>query len=189
MDLSQSAQGRRLSGVADAFFHRYLLPHNAAWHQSVAEGVYPPPFLEDLKALAQDEGLWNLFLPRLLPHEPGTRLSNLDYAPIAELLGRLPWASEVFNCSAPDTGNMELLHRFGSDAQKAQWLQPLLAGTVRSAFAMSEPDVASSDPDEFANRGRCGWRDPGAQWSQMVYHRSGASALPSADCDVPSCGL
>ena len=146
MDLSQSAQGRRLSGVADAFFHRYLLPHNAAWHQSVAEGVYPPPFLEDLKALAQDEGLWNLFLPRLLPHEPGTRLSNLDYAPIAELLGRLPWASEVFNCSAPDTGNMELLHRFGSDAQKAQWLQPLLAGTVRSAFAMSEPDVASSDP-------------------------------------------
>jgi len=146
MDLSQSAEGRRLLGVADVFFHRYLLPHNPAWHQSIADGDYPPPFIEDLKALAQDEGLWNLFLPRLLPHEPGTRLSNLDYAPIAELLGRLPWASEVFNCSAPDTGNMELLHRFGSDAQKASWLQPLMEGSIRSAFAMSEPDVASSDP-------------------------------------------
>ncbi|MFM6990683.1 MAG: acyl-CoA dehydrogenase family protein [Rhodoferax sp.] len=146
MDLSQSAEGRRLLGVADVFFHCYLLPHNPAWHQSVAQGVYPPPFLEDLKALARDEGLWNLFLPRLLPHEPGTRLSNLDYAPIAEILGRLPWASEVFNCSAPDTGNMELLHRFGSDAQKTRWLRPLLKGSIRSAFAMSEPDVASSDP-------------------------------------------
>ena len=146
MDLSQSAEGRRLLGAANAFFHRYLLPHNPAWHQSVAQGVYPPPFLEDLKALAQDEGLWNLFLPRLLPHEPGTRLNNLDYAPIAELLGRLPWASEVFNCSAPDTGNMELLHRFGSGAQTTRWLRPLLDGSIRSAFAMSEPDVASSDP-------------------------------------------
>jgi acyl-CoA dehydrogenase len=146
MDFSPSAEGRRLRANADAFFHRYLLPHNPAWHQSVAQGVYPPPFLEDLKALAQDEGLWNLFLPRLLPHEPGTRLRNLDYAPIAELLGRLPWASEVFNCSAPDTGNIELLHRFASPAQRSQWLEPLLSGSIRSAFAMSEPDVASSDP-------------------------------------------
>ena len=146
MDFSPSAEGRRLRALADVFFHRYLLPHNPAWHQSVAQGVYPPPFLEDLKALAQDEGLWNLFLPRLLPHEPGTRLRNLDYAPIAELLGRLPWASEVFNCSAPDTGNIELLHRFASPAQRSQWLEPLLSGSIRSAFAMSEPDVASSDP-------------------------------------------
>ena len=122
------------------------MPHNAAWYQSVSDGVYPPPFLADLKALAQDEGLWNLCLPGLPSDAPGTRLTNLEYAPIAELLGRLPWASEVFNCQAPDSGNMELLLRFGSPKQQQQWLQPLLMGQIRSAFAMSEPDVASSDP-------------------------------------------
>jgi acyl-CoA dehydrogenase len=128
------------------FFERYVLPHNAAWHQSVADGVYPPPFLADLKALAQDADLWNLCLPNLPFDAPGARLSNLEYAPIAELLGRLPWASEVFNCQAPDSGNMELLLRFADAAQSARWLAPLLQGEMRSAFAMSEPDVASSDP-------------------------------------------
>jgi acyl-CoA dehydrogenase len=102
--------------------------------------------LDDLKTLAREEGLWNLFLPTLGEGDPGTRLSNLDYAPLAEVMGRLPWAAEVFNCSAPDTGNMELLHRFATPQQRVQWLQPLLAGQTRSAFAMSEPDVASSDP-------------------------------------------
>ena len=130
----------------NAFIDRYVLPYNAAWHAAVQAGDYPPPFLEDLKALAREEGLWNLFLPTLRDDEPGTRLSNLDYAPLAEAMGRLPWAAEVFNCSAPDTGNIELLHRFASPAQRAQWLQPLLHGQCRSAFAMSEPDVASSDP-------------------------------------------
>ena len=125
---------------------RYLLPYNAAWHRSVQDGVYPPPFMEDLKALAREEGLWNLFLPGLRDDEPGTRLYNLDYAPLAETMGRLPWAAEVFNCSAPDTGNMELLHRFATPAQHTRWLAPLLDGRIRSAFAMSEPDVASSDP-------------------------------------------
>ncbi len=125
---------------------RYLLPYNATWHRSVQDRVYPPPFLEDLKALAREEGLWNLFLPDLREDEPGTRLSNLDYAPLAETMGRLPWAAEVFNCSAPDTGNMALLHRFATPVQRAQWLVPLLEGRIRSAFAMSEPDVASSDP-------------------------------------------
>ncbi len=125
---------------------RYLLPHNAAWHQAVLQGQYPPPFLEDLKTLAREEGLWNLFLPGLREGEPGTRLDNLDYAPLAETMGRLHWASEVFNCSAPDTGNMELLHRFATPAQRERWLTPLLDGAIRSAFAMSEPDVASSDP-------------------------------------------
>lgn len=125
---------------------RYLLPHNAAWHQAVLQGHYPPPFLEDLKTLAREEGLWNLFLPGLREGEPGTRLDNLDYAPLAETMGRLHWASEVFNCSAPDTGNMELLHRFATPAQRERWLTPLLDGAIRSAFAMSEPDVASSDP-------------------------------------------
>ena len=130
----------------EAFVERYLLPYNAAWHQSVTQGVYPPPFVADLKELARSEGLWNLFLPGLREDEPGTRLSNQEYAPLAEIMGRLPWGSEVFNCSAPDTGNMELLHLFGTPEQNRQWLHPLLEGTLRSAFAMSEPDVASSDP-------------------------------------------
>jgi acyl-CoA dehydrogenase len=129
-----------------AFFERYLLPYNAAWHQSVRQGVYPPPFLEDLKALAREEGLWNLCLPGLRDDEPGTRLDHLEYAPLAETMGRLPWCAEVFNCNAPDAGNMELLQRFASPAQRDRWLRPLLAGRIRSAFAMSEPDVASSDP-------------------------------------------
>ena len=128
------------------FMATYVLPYNAAWYQSIQQGVYPPPFLEDLKTLAKEEGLWNLFLPNLQDHEPGTRLSNLDYAPLAECMGRVPWAAEIFNCSAPDTGNMELLHRFSSPAQRTQWLAPLMKGEIRSAFAMSEPDVASSDP-------------------------------------------
>lgn len=146
MDFAPSARAHALRERMDAFVERYLLPHNPAWHRAVQEGAYPPPFMEDLKALAREEGLWNLFLPGLRDDEPGTRLSHLEYAPLAESMGRLPWAAEVFNCSAPDTGNMELLHRFASPAQRQQWLEPLLQGHIRSAFAMSEPDVASSDP-------------------------------------------
>ena len=146
MDFSPSATSRKWWEKTRVFFERYVLPHNGAWQQSVADRVYPPPFLADLKALAQDEGLWNLCLPGLPTGAPGTRLSNLEYAPIAELLGRLPWASEVFNCQAPDSGNMELLLRYADAGQSARWLKPLLQGQMRSAFAMSEPDVASSDP-------------------------------------------
>ncbi len=146
MDFAHNPRAQALHQRLDAFMQRYLLPHNPAWHRSVQDGVYPPPFLDDLKALAREEGLWNLFLPGLRDGEPGTRLSNLEYAPLAESMGRLPWAAEVFNCSAPDTGNIELLHRFASDAQRSEWLEPLLDGRIRSAFAMSEPDVASSDP-------------------------------------------
>ena len=146
MDFSPSAPSRLWLQKAEAVFARYVLPHNAAWHQSVADSVYPPAFLPDLKALSQSEGLWNLCLPGLPTSAPGTRLSNLEYAPIAELLGRLPWASEVFNCQAPDSGNMELLLRYADAGQSARWLKPLLQGQMRSAFAMSEPDVASSDP-------------------------------------------
>lgn len=146
MDFNHSPGALALRQQIEAFMQQYLLPYNAAWHRSVQEGIYPPPFLEDLKALAREEGLWNLFLPGLKEDEPGTRLGHLDYAPLAETMGRLPWAAEVFNCSAPDTGNMELLHRFATPGQRAQWLVPLLEGRIRSAFAMSEPDVASSDP-------------------------------------------
>ncbi len=146
MDFAPSPLALQLRDRLLAFIDRYLLPYNAAWHAAVAARDYPPPFLEDLKALAREEGLWNFFLPTLREDEPGTRLSNLDYAPLAEAMGRLPWAAEVFNCQAPDTGNIELLHRFATPAQRASWLVPLLDGQMRSAFAMSEPDVASSDP-------------------------------------------
>ncbi len=146
MDFNHSSRALALRQQLEAFMQQYLLPYNAAWHRSVQEGIYPPPFLEDLKALAREAGLWNLFLPGLQEDEPGTRLGHLDYAPLAETMGRLPWAAEVFNCSAPDTGNMELLHRFATSEQRVQWLMPLLEGRIRSAFAMSEPDVASSDP-------------------------------------------
>ena len=154
MDFDYSPQVQARRQRLEEFIDRYVLPYNGAWHRSVAQGVFPPPFMEDLKALAKAEGLWNLFLPGLQGDEPGERLSNLEYAPLAEVMGRLPWASEVFNCSAPDTGNMELLHLFATPEQNRQWLRPLLDGEIRSAFAMSEPDVASSDPTTLQTRMR-----------------------------------
>ena len=145
MDFAYSPRVVALQRRLADFIDDHVLPRNPAWHRSVAAGVFPPEFMPDLKALAKSEGLWNLFLPALRPDEPGTGLSNLEYAPLAELMGRVPWAPEVFNCNAPDTGNMELLHLFATPAQYARWLRPLLEGEIRSAFAMTEPDVASSD--------------------------------------------
>lgn len=126
------------------FMEDYVLPRIDEWNKAEAAHVYPP-FMADLKELAKSEGLWNLFLPSLPEDKPGQRLTNLEYAPLAEIMGRVLWAPEIFNCSAPDTGNMELLHMFGTPEQKKQWLDPLLEGEIRSCFAMSEPDVASSD--------------------------------------------
>jgi acyl-CoA dehydrogenase len=145
MDFAFSEKSLRVQEALQSFIAAHVAPREAEYARLEEAGVYPPPFLEDLKAKARDEGLWNLFLPGLKADEPGTPMSNLDYAPCAEIMGRIDWASEVFNCSAPDTGNMELLHLAGTPAQKERWLKPLLEGAIRSSFAMTEPDVASSD--------------------------------------------
>jgi len=155
MDFETSNAARERLGKLDTFIDRYVLPYNAAWQAATAAGRYPA-FMEDLKLLAREEGLWNLCLPLLQGDEPGTRLANLEYAPLAEAMGRLPWSAEAFNCSAPDSGNMELLQRHASTAQREQWLRPLLEGRIRSAFAMSEPDVASSDPTNLQTSVRRG---------------------------------
>ena len=145
MNFSYTSKTQALREQLRNFMGQYIVPRIGAWQQEVAAGIYPVSFMEDLKALARAEGLWNLFLPSLKEGEPGTGLSNLEYAPLAEIMGRVSWASEVFNCNAPDTGNMELLHMFATPEQREQWLNPLLEGKIRSAFAMTEPDVGSSD--------------------------------------------
>jgi len=152
MDFAHSPRVTQLQSQVRRFLDDLVLPANAQWHRYAAASAYPLDVVEPLKQQAQSLGLWNLFLPGLREHEPGTRLANLEYAPLAEIMGRVAWSSEVFNCSAPDTGNIELLHRFASPAQTERWLAPLLAGEIRSCFAMSEPDVASSDATNIATR-------------------------------------
>lgn len=124
-----------------AFMADNIYPNEATFVDELNAGDrwQPLKLIENLKAKAKEQGLWNLFLPSI------SGLSNLEYAPLAELMGRVVWASEVFNCSAPDTGNMEVLHLYGTEEQKRTWLRPLLDGEIRSCFAMTEPDVASSD--------------------------------------------
>src|SRR5471030_2106337 len=145
MDFSYSPKVQELQARVRDFIDRYVLPSAPEYQREIAKGNPYPSVMDDLKSLARSEGLWNLFLPGLKPDEPGTRLANLEYAPLAEIMGRVSWASEVFNCSAPDTGNMEILHLFATPEQRKLWLEPLLEGTIRSCFAMTEPDVASSD--------------------------------------------
>ncbi|PHZ83233.1 acyl-CoA dehydrogenase family protein [Paremcibacter congregatus] len=145
MNFDHSPKVEELRRRVTDFMEQHIVPRLRQHHDEIHAGTFPVSFMEDLKALAKAEGLWNLFLPHLQDGEAGTRLTNLEYAPLAEIMGRVLWSSEVFNCSAPDTGNMEILHMFGTDEQKAQWLAPLLEGKIRSAFAMTEPDVASSD--------------------------------------------
>lgn len=145
MEFTYSDRCNALRQQLTEFMEEHVIPRDRLWHKEVKAGQYPVSFMEDLKALARSQGLWNLFLPSLRPDEPGQGLSNLDYAPLAEIMGRVFWSSEVFNCNAPDTGNMELLHMFATPEQYEAWLKPLLAGDIRSAFCMTEPDVASSD--------------------------------------------
>ncbi len=145
MDFDYSPRVEQLRRQVRGFLDEHIVPMIPHHARELAAGHRQPAFVEDLKRRARAEGLWNLFLPGLRDDEPGQRLTNLEYAPLAEIMGRVMWAPEVFNCSAPDTGNMEILHLFATGEQRERWLKPLLDGAIRSCFAMTEPDVASSD--------------------------------------------
>jgi acyl-CoA dehydrogenase len=146
MDFAHSDKVERLRVQVHDFLRDRILPANREWMAIARQGRFPIEIVEPLKDEAREQGLWNLFLPSLRDDEPGTRLDNREYAPLAEIMGRIPWASEVFNCSAPDTGNMEILHLFATPEQRRDWLVPLLYGETRSCIGITEPDVASSDP-------------------------------------------
>jgi acyl-CoA dehydrogenase len=157
MDFAYSERCKQLQARLLAFMDEHIYPNERAFGEEIAANArdkgtrwLPLDLVERLKPLAREAGLWNLFLPRSTRAPEG--LSNLDYAPLCEIMGRVPWAPEVFNCSAPDTGNMETLERYASDDIKRTWLEPQLRGEVRSAFAMTEPDVASSDATNIATR-------------------------------------
>lgn len=152
MNFEYSPKTQELRARVREFMDRYVIPNNGRYRREVAAGLNPAPVVDELKAIAKSEGLWNLFLPGLKPNEPGTKLTNLEYAPLAEIMGQLQWASEVFNCSAPDTGNMEILHLFATPEQRKCWLDPLLEGEIRSCFAMTEPDSSSSDATNISTR-------------------------------------
>ena len=149
------------------FLDDQVMPSMAEWHRWSDAGVFPLDLIEGLKTSARGLGLWNLFMPSLRADQPGTRLDHADYAPLAEAMGRVPWSAEVFNCNAPDSGNIELLQLFATPEQRLRWLDPLLRGEIRSCFAMSEPDVASSDPTQLELaivQDADGWRLNGRKW-------------------------
>lgn len=168
MDFSHSDRTKTLLAQISAFMEAHVYPNEATYRRQIADGDrwQPVPIVETLKAQARAAGLWNLFLPA---STLGAGLTNTEYAPLCELMGRSPgFGPEVFNCSAPDTGNMEVLARYGTPEQQRQWLEPLLRGEIRSCFAMTEPDVASSDAtniqssivrdgDEYVLTGRKWW--------------------------------
>src|SRR5580692_7022968 len=144
MYFEPSPKVQELQKRLSAFMAEHVYPNEKTHHSQIASGDrwQPTAIVEELKVKARAAGLWNLFLPE---SELGAGLTNLEYAPLCEIMGRSLMASEAFNCSAPDTGNMEVLVRYGTAAQKDAWLKPLIAGEIRSAFAMTEPDVASSN--------------------------------------------
>jgi acyl-CoA dehydrogenase len=171
MDFEFSDRCKELRERLLAFMDEYIHPNESVYEEQLRESGNPhghPPVMEELKEQARALGLWNLFLPHGAPDDPAPGLSNLDYAPLAEVMGRSHIASEACNCAAPDTGNMEVLTVFGSPEQKERWLMPLLEGEIRSAFVMTEPEVASSDAtniqlrierdgDEYVLNGRKWW--------------------------------
>jgi len=195
MDFSYSPRTVELQQRLQAFFDEHILPAEPRYFEEIEANTAagkrwtPLQLIEDLKVKARAAGLWNLFLP---DSERGAGLSNQDYAPLAEIMGRTPWASEVFNCSAPDTGNMEVLVRYGTPEHQQRWLEPLLEGRIRSAFAMTEPAVASSDAtniqasivrdgDEYVINGRKWWTSGAGDPRCAVYIFMGKS-----DPDAPS---
>jgi acyl-CoA dehydrogenase len=148
MEFELSDRCKSLQERLVRFMEQHIYPTERIYHEQVRESGNPhfhPPVMEELKSRARELGLWNLFLPPAGQEDLGAGLSNVEYAPLAEIMGRSPIAAEACNCAAPDTGNMEILTRFGTPEQKSLWLEPLLDGAIRSAFAMTEPDVASSD--------------------------------------------
>jgi acyl-CoA dehydrogenase len=169
VDFAYNDKTLRALDQLGTFMDKHVYPNEETYARQMqdfgADRWQTPAIVEELKVKAREAGLWNLFLP---DSERGGGFTNLEYAPLCELMGRVSFASEVFNCSAPDTGNMEVLERYGSEEQKKRWLEPLLEGKIRSAFAMTEPDVASSDAtnirteirregDEYVIRGRKWW--------------------------------
>ncbi len=192
MDFAYSEKVQTLIGQVSDFMERYVYPNQQTYRDQIAASGNPhhhAEIVDELKAKAKDAGLWNLFLP---DEEYGAGLTNLEYAPLAEVMGRVGWASEVFNCAAPDTGNMEILAQFGTPEQKKQWLEPLLNGEIRSAFAMTEPDVASSDAsniqlsitregDEYVLNGRKWWISGAARPRCKIFIVMGKTAPDSAD--------
>jgi acyl-CoA dehydrogenase len=154
MDFDYSPKVQALQAKLTAFMNEHIYPNEAAFHAEIdanraaGNAWIPTRIMEELKLKARAAGLWNLFLPE---SDLGAGLTNLEYAPLCEIMGRVHWAPEVFNCSAPDTGNMEVLARYGTPEQQKQWLEPLLDGRIRSCFGMTEPDVASSDATNIAS--------------------------------------
>ena len=151
MDFNYSEKSLDLQKKLNKFFEEHIYPIEQAYDQEIEDSgnsLHIPDILDELKNKAKEEGLWNLFLP---DSEYGAGLTNVEYAPLAEITGKVWCAPEVFNCSAPDTGNMEVLYDFGTDEQKEEWLTPLLDGSIRSCFAMTEPDVASSDATNISS--------------------------------------
>jgi acyl-CoA dehydrogenase len=171
MEFEPSDRSKELQERLLSFMDEHVLPAESVYHQQLVDSGEPhfhPPVMEELKERARERGLWNMFLPHEDPELGVPGLSNLDYAPLAEIMGRSHIASEACNCAAPDTGNMEVLTLFGSPEQKERWLRPLLEGDIRSAFIMTEPEVASSDAtniqlrierdgDEYVLNGRKWW--------------------------------
>ncbi|NEX60482.1 acyl-CoA dehydrogenase family protein [Noviherbaspirillum galbum] len=155
MDFQYSPKVKELQARLNAFMDEHIYPNEARFHQEIADNRrngdawVPTKLMEQLKDKARAAGLWNLFLPE---SDKGAGLTNLEYAPLCEIMGRAGWSAEVFNCSAPDTGNMETLERYASEEIKRQWLTPLLNGEIRSCFAMTEPEVASSDATNIESR-------------------------------------
>jgi acyl-CoA dehydrogenase len=154
MPYETTPQAKQMLADVQQFMADHIWPNRDEFYEQYHELGHDgdPPIMDKLKAAARERGLWNLFIPHLAPDAPGTKLSNLDYAPISEELGKVGFASEALNCSAPDTGNMEIINLYGSENVKRDYLSPLLEGEIRSAFSMTEPDVASSDATNIALR-------------------------------------